>query len=149
MSARSLGLSLAAGLLALAAFAAPAGAADRVYTEGPVSMVSSLRTEPGMFDEYLKYLASTYKQAMEAEKKAGLILDYRVYVTTPRGPDDPDIYLVTTYKDMAALDGLNEKMDPIQQQIFGDLAQRSAKTVERGKMRTALGSQLIRRLDLK
>jgi hypothetical protein len=29
---------------------------------GPVPIVSFVRTEPGMFKEYLRYLASTYKK---------------------------------------------------------------------------------------
>jgi hypothetical protein len=133
----------------LALGATVASAADRPYTEGSVLNVSSIRTEPGMFDAYMNFLATTYKQNMEAQKAAGIILDYDVYVAVPRGPDDPDIYLVTTYKNMAALDGLAEKTDPIMQKLFGDMAQRSAATISRGKMRTALGSEQIRELKLK
>ena len=142
-------LKTATALLALLSLAGVVGAAERPYTEGTVSVVSSLRTEPGMFEEYMKYLAGTYKSIMEAYKAEGLIVDYRVYSVTPRGPQDPDIYLVTTYKNMAALDGLTARMDPVQQKFFGDLAQRGAKTAERGKLRTALGSQMLRKLDLK
>jgi hypothetical protein len=50
---------------------------------------------------------------------------------------------------MAALDGLAQKTDPIMQKLFGDMAQRSAATIARGKMRTAMGSELIRELKLK
>jgi len=135
--------------LALFAAAGVASAADRPYTEGAVLNVSSIRTEPGMFDSYMSYLATTYKQTMDAQKAAGIILDYSVYTVVPRGPDDPDIYLVTVYKNMAALDGLTEKLDPIQQKAFGDLSQRSAATIERGKMRTALGTEMIREIKLK
>jgi hypothetical protein len=111
--------------------------------------VSSIRTEPGMFDEYMTYLAGTYKKIMDEQKAAGVILDYTVYTTVPRGPDDPDIYLVTVYKNMAALDGLRDKMDPVQQKLLGDQAQRSAGMIARGAMRTLVGSQLIRALELK
>ena len=41
----------------------------------------------------MKYLATTYKQLMEEQKKAGIILDYAVYSTRPHGPSDPNIYL--------------------------------------------------------
>ena len=149
MNIRKLILSVVGGALALLSLSGHAVAADRPYTEGPVSIVSSIRTEPGMFDEYMKYLAGTYKQLMEEQKKAGVILDYRVYSVTPRGPEDPDLYLVTVYKDMASLDGLTEKLDPVQQKYFGDLSQRSAATVERGKLRSAVGSQTLRKLELK
>jgi hypothetical protein len=128
---------------------ASATAADRPCTEGPVSNVSSLRTEPGMFDEYMKYLAGTYKQLMEEQKKAGIILDYAVYSVVPQRPGDPDIYLVTTYKNMAALDGLADRTDAIQQKLIGDLEQRNAAMIARGKMRTLIGSQLMRKLEFK
>ena len=108
-----------------------AALANRPYTAGAVVNVGSLRTEPGQFEAYKAYLAGPYKKMMEEQKAAGIILDYKVYVTTPRSPDDPDIYLLTVYKNMTALDGLNERTDPIQQKMFGDLAQRGAATVER------------------
>ena len=121
MNIRKHTLGMFGAALALFAAVGVAAAADRPYTEGAVLNVSSIRTEPGMFDSYMSYLATTYKQTMDAQKAAGVILDYSVYTTVPRGPDDPDIYLVTVYKNMAALDGLIEKTDPIQQKAFGDL----------------------------
>lgn len=147
MQSRAL-CALLAGL-SLVAMSGVATAAERSYTEGPVVNVSSIRTEPGMFDEYMTYLAGPYKQMMEAQKAAGIILDYKVYAVTPRGPDDPDIYLLTTFKNMAAFDGLQDRVEPIQQKMFGDMAQRSARTVERGKMRSLVGSQQLRKLELK
>ena len=142
-------LGALAGIFAFGVLANVASAADRAYTEGSVLNVSSIRTEPGMFDECTKYLAGTYKQLMEEQKKAGIILDYAVYSTVPRGLGDPDIYLVTTYKNMAALDGLVDRTDAIQQKLIGDMAQRSAATIARGKMRTLGGSELLRQLILK
>jgi hypothetical protein len=147
MNFRKHALALFGAMLALCA--SVASAADRPYTEGAVVNVSSIRTEPGMFDAYMNFLATTYKQNMEAQKAAGIILDYSVHMAVPRGPDDPDIYLVTVYKNMAALDGLAEKTDPIMQKLFGDMSQRSAATIARGKMRTALGSERLRELKLK
>ena len=144
---RLLGALLAGlSMFAVAEFAATA---DRPYTERAVVNVGSLQTEPGQFEAYMAYLAGPYKKMMEEQKAAGIILDYKVYVTTPRSPDDPDIYLLTVYKNMAALDGLNERTDPIQQKMFGDLAQRGAATAERGKMRTVIGGLQMRKLELK
>jgi hypothetical protein len=142
-------LGALAGIFAFGVLANVASGADRAYTEGSVLNVSSIRTEPGMFDAYMTYLAGTYKQLMEEQKKAGIILDYAVYSVVPQKPGDPDIYLVTTYKNMAALDGLADRTDAIQQKLIGDMAQRSAAMVARGKLRTLGGSQLIRQLILK
>ena len=63
-------LGALAGLLAFAALTGIATAADRPYTEGAVVNVSAVRTEPGMFQEYMKYLAGPYKQMMEEQKKS-------------------------------------------------------------------------------
>jgi hypothetical protein len=124
-------------------------AADRPYSEGHVITVTGARTEPGQFLNYMTYLQTTYKQVMEEQKKAGILVSYNIYTTTPRGPGDADVYLVQVYKNMAALDGLNERTDAISERLFGDQARQSAATVERGKMRTILGTQMMREAVLK
>jgi hypothetical protein len=68
---------------------------------------------------------------------------------TPRKPGDPDLYLVTVYKNMAALDGLDDRTDAIQEKIYGTPAEQDAKTIERGKLRTLVGSEYVRELILK
>jgi L-rhamnose mutarotase len=143
-------LGAVTGILAFASLTGGiAAAADRPYTEGSVVNVAAVRTEPGMFEEYMKYLAGPYKQVMEEQKKAGIIVDYAIYAADPRSPHDPDLYLVTVYKNMAALDDLNAKTDGIAEKIVGTLEQQSAATVQRGKLRTLLGNEYIRELNLK
>ena len=113
MSLKTRALGALAGLLLSFVAVGVAGAADRPYSEGTVSESASIRTEPGKFDDYVAWLAGPWKQMMEAQKAAGIIVDYAVYSTTPRSPNDPDLYLVTVYKNMAALDDLAAKSDPI------------------------------------
>jgi hypothetical protein len=149
MKLQKAALGLVAGTIAFLGMAGTSLAADRAYVEGPVTIVSAIRTEPGMFETYLKYLQSTYKPMMDDAKKAGHVLDWAVYETTPGGPDEPNLYLTITYKNMAALDGLDDKMDSIQEKYFGDQAKRDAAMIDRGKMRTQLGSEMIRELELK
>jgi L-rhamnose mutarotase len=149
MKLKSRALGALAGMVAFAALSVPAVAQDRPYTEGPVSVVSSIRTEPGMYEAYMRYLHTTYKPMMEEAKKAGVILDYSIYNRSPRGPDEPNMYLVVTYKNMAAMDGLTDKMDPIQQKYIGDPAKRDAAAIERTKMRKQLGTEMIREMELK
>jgi L-rhamnose mutarotase len=147
LKTRALG-ALAGLLLSFLAFGV-AGAADRPYSEGTVQNVASIRTEPGRFDDYVAWLAGPWKQLMEAQKAAGIIVDYAVYAATPRSPQDADLYLVTVYKNMAALDDLDAKSDPIAEKIEGNLAAQNKAAIERGKMRTVLGSELIREIKLK
>jgi hypothetical protein len=122
---------------------------SKSYTEGTVSEVTSVRTKPGMFDAYMKWLDTTGKQLREDEKKTGLIVDYAVYAVMPRSPQDPDVYLVVTYKNMAALDGLDDRVEPILKKIWDSRDAENKAAVDRESLREILGSQLIRRLNLK
>jgi hypothetical protein len=149
MKFKTRALGALAGLFLSLLAVGTALAIDRPYTEGSVLEVSSIKTQDGMFDAYMTWLDGPYKQFMEAEMAAGLILGYNVYVATPRAPDDPDLYLVIVYKNMAALDDLNAKSDGMAEKIFGNQQKASADTVSRGKLRTVLGSELIRELKLK
>jgi hypothetical protein len=122
---------------------------SKSYTEGPVSEVTSIRTKPGMFDAYMKWMDTTGKQLREDEKKAGLIVDYAVYATRPRSPGDPDIYVVITYKNMAALDGLEDRVEPLMRKIWSTREAANKANVDRESLREILGSQIIRQLNLK
>jgi len=149
MKIRICALGALAGVLSFVALMATAQAADRPYSEGTVSVVSSIRTEPGQYENYMKYLATTYKQLMEEQKKAGIIVDWSVFTARSRTPDDPNVYLVTTYKNLAAMDGLQDRTEAIQEKFIGNQEARDAAMVARGKMRTALGSEVIRRVEFK
>ena len=149
MKLKTRALGALAGLFILTTVSSVTLAADRPYKEGPVTIVSSLRTLPGQHDAYLRYLATTYRTNMEAAKKAGIVLDYRAYETTPRTPDEPNIYLTVTYANMAAMDGLDDRMEPIMQSSFGDDAARSKAAIDREKMRRPLGQEMIREVVFK
>jgi hypothetical protein len=122
---------------------------SKSYTEGPVSEVTSIRTKPGMFDAYMKWMDTTGKQLREEEKKAGLIVDYAVYATRPRSPGDPDIYVVITYKNLAAMDGFEDRVEPITKKIWSTRDAANKAAVDRESLREILGSQIIRQLNLK
>jgi len=137
-------------VLLLSSIMGLAGAQERRYSEGPVVAVTSVKVMDGQFENYMKFLDGTYKASMEGAKKAGLILDYGVYNASPRTPQDADLYLVVTYPNMATLDGMDEKMDPIQASVTKmDLAQRDEASGKRTVMRTILGTELLRELKLK
>lgn len=143
------GLHVLMGVLALTGLAQVAAAADRPYTEGPVSTITSIRTVDGMFDEYMAWLAGPWKQLMEAQKQAGIITGYHVFLTFPRTPDEPDLYLEVTYKNLAAMDNLDARLDPISEKLMGSQQKQRSEQMARGKMRTVIGDEMIRELVLK
>lgn len=144
-------LLLAVALVALGGFTqrSYAQSSDLSYTEGPVVTVSYIRTEPGRFDDYMAYLAGNYKHLMDEQKKAGIILDYGIYSAEQRNEHDPDLMLTVTYANMAALDNLDDKTRAILAKVWGSRQASNAASIDRGKMRTEVGGQLLRKLILK
>jgi hypothetical protein len=122
---------------------------DRPYSDGPVVDVSFIRTKPGKFDEYLKWIDTTWKQTNEEAKKAGIVVTYKVFTVEPRSPSDPDLILSITYPNMATFDGINDKMDAIAEKVEGSVEKSNQNEIDRGSLRDVLGSELIRELVLK
>jgi len=120
----------------------------KVYKEGYVTSVTFVRTKPGKFDDYMKFLDTAYKANMEAQKKAGLIVGYNVYNATPRSPHDPDLILTVTFPNMAALDKTDE-FEAVMAKVVGPASVQNKGAVDRESIREILGSELDRELILK
>jgi hypothetical protein len=140
----------AAALLGLSSFSATVAFADgKDWSDGPVINVASIRTVDGHFDDYMHWLATGFKKLSESAKKAGLITGYRVIIVEPRGPNDPDVLLVTEYKNWAALDNLGSKFDKLLAETEGSVDNANQSERDRGKIRTVLGSRTEQEAILK
>jgi len=142
-------LAAAAAALSFAALGSGVHADGRNYNDGPVVNVTAIRTVDGHFNDYMQWLATTFKKQQEAAKKAGLVLSYDVLLAQPHNPQEPDIYLVIRYKNWAALDGLGGKLDAISTQIEGSVEKADQSTAARAKLRTILGSETLQIAELK
>jgi hypothetical protein len=138
-----------AAFAGLACMSVSAYADDHAYTEGPVVNVARIRTLDGHFDDYVKWLDTTWKQEQEAAKKAGYLISYEALMIEPRGPDDADVLLMVTYKNWAALDGAIAKGDAIAKQVEGSVAAANQSEADRTKIRRVLGSSTMQILNLK
>jgi hypothetical protein len=121
---------------------------ERAYSEGPVTDVAYIRIEYGRFEEYIDWLNSTWKPTMKAMKKAGLIIDYKIFSAAPRSPDQPNIIRMITYQNMAALDKGIE-LEAVAKKVIGSTEVQNKARVARNEYRKLLGSELIRELILK
>ena len=121
---------------------------ERQYIEGTVTLVANVEVEYGHFEEYIDWLNSTWKPTMEATKKAGLILDYKVFKLTPKSPGLPNVILWITYKNMAGLDKGAEEEEVAKKVICSTECQNKAR-VSRNAYRKVLGYELMRELLLK
>lgn len=124
-------------------------AEDRPYTEGPVTRISYIKVKAGMFDAYMKWIATDRKALMEEYKKAGLIVGWKVYAAEARSPSEADLILSVTYKNWAALDNLADKQEPISGRLQGSSDKQNQMAIGREQMREVLGVSTIQELVIK
>jgi len=121
----------------------------RQYTDGPVTEVDYIHVEYGHFEEYIDWLNSTWKPTMEATKKAGLIIDYKVFGLTPKSLDQPNIILWITYKNAAAALDKGVELEDVAKKVIGSTEFQNKARVGRNDYRKVLGNEYIRELILK
>ena len=138
-------MCLAASSLALAARAQDV----RHYSEGPVTEVDYIQVEYGHFEEYIDWLNSTWKPTMEAFKKAGLIIDYKVLKLTPKAPDQPNISLCITFKNGAAALDKGVELEEVAKKVIGSTEVQNKARVGRNEYRKVLGTEYVREIILK
>ena len=125
------------------------GGSSAPYIEGPVWALTMIKTKTGLSDEYLKQITGTVKPVYDEEKKQKIILDYKILEGDAMGAHDFDILIMVQYPNMAALDGLRDKMDPIVEKVMGSEEQRRDTAVKRLDIREILGTKTMREITLK
>ena len=140
-------------VLIVAGFAAlfmPALFAQENYTEGPVWRVSLVRVKPTHLDEYLTSMRQVSKGFIEEEKRQGLIVDYKIFLKeTKTSQQDWDVCIAVEYKNHAALDGLDSKMEAIRDKVLGGKQQAHQLGEKREEIREIISDELMQEIYLK
>ncbi len=119
------------------------------YTEGPVWQITMVKTKPGMGDDYLKALAKIFKTTNDEAKRQGIITDYKILIGESATQQDYDMLLMVQVPNMAALDGLRDKLDPIDAKMVGSEDQQRQMAVKRLEIREIMGDKTMREITLK
>lgn len=129
--------------------------AQENFTVNSVRVVSFYRTNPGQFDNYIKYLRANFLPQQEEAKKQGLVVDYYILFNQPTDKDDWDVAVGYVYKNFGdALDynqGDEDKMRKISENHFKTSDQEKVRemTAKRFEMRTYLGTKTFSEVKLK
>jgi hypothetical protein len=145
----SIKISKAVAALALVVLGTTAWAQSSSYTPATVWNFSSIQVEPGQFENYLDFLAKTWKKSNEFGIKEGYVVSYHVLqVNNPRN-GEPDLILAIESKDyMSTAEQLAFQK---KWEAFMATDTRKADTAggERKVMRKILGSMELQELKLK
>lgn len=136
--------ALALGMSLCGALAAQGQTAERVYDNGPVWVISYIETKPGMFDDYMAYLSTKWRDVNEADKRAGYVLDYKVLSLADTRDHEADVMLMIEYKNMAAFDRPLAESEATSAKVFGSVVKSNQAFASRESMRTNRGNVIAR-----
>jgi len=143
-------IRFAVAALCLALMSVVSAVAQDQYTEGGVTRVTLVEILPGRFNAFMEDLKTNIKPIWEAEKKAGLIEDYNIFLNmTKANPDDWDIGFGLSYKNLAALDGLSQKVLDLRMKQYGDKSKEQQVIDKRVQNARVVTSVLTREITLK
>ncbi len=143
---------LAGASLMIAATMLLPGAAmaeDSNYKPGSVWVSSRIHVLPGQFENYMDYLAGSWKRINEFGRKEGVVLSYHILrVNNPR-KDEANLILLIENKDYlptAKQEALRVKLNEF---LAQDDRKQDAASAARGPMRELWGSTEFQELILK
>ena len=143
-------LQIAVGVACLCLLTVSISAAQDQYTEGSVERVTLVRILPGHGNAWWDDVKTNLQPLWNAEKASGLIESYQVFLNqTKANPDDWDVGIAITYKDMAALDGLGMKILDLRMKQFGDKSKEQKVIDKRVENAQTVASYLIRNVSVK
>jgi hypothetical protein len=143
-------VTLAAAAAAMVGACAAGLAQDaRPYDQGPVWDFTMVLTKPGHFDDYMKFLDTTWKAEEEAMKAKGDVLDYKVFNVVDPRDGEADLVLGVEYKNMAVFDTSLDEQDALTKKLFGSMPAASKADMDRESIRTLKGDVMTRELVLK
>jgi hypothetical protein len=140
----------ASALLATSLAVIPAARAQVPYTEGTVQRIVHIHINAGHAPAFYADFKANSIPLFEAEKSAGLIVSYRCFLNqTANSTEDWDFGYAIVYQNMAALDGIADKIYPLRMQHYGDAAAEQKVLDKRSENAHLVSSFLIRDIALR
>ena len=118
-------------------------AQERTYKDGSAWTVSFVQIKNGQGVDYLNSLKTTWEAVQDEAIKQGLIVSYKIFEGTASNPDDWQIMLMVEYKNMASMEGNEDKWDAIQKKVVGNEEDQKKLREIRMNMRTMYGTKLL------
>lgn len=144
-------LLLAAALAAGVAMsgALPASAQESVYTPGTYMTVQGIFIEDGQFENYMDYIAATYRRNQDFARQRGWITGYRILQNVNRRGDEPHLYLLVEMPRMATPQEEVERDRAMEQFMNQTARQATAASGQRVTMRRLGSNLLLQELNLR
>ena len=142
-------LIIGTATMVAAALIAPVLAQESSYKPGSVWESTRIKVLPGQFENYMDYLASTWKKNQEFAKAEGIVLNYHVLTVNNRRQDEPHLILIVEYKDYQTTAQQEAFSKKINAMMAMDDRKQATASGARVAMREQIGSTEYQELILK
>lgn len=142
--------SLAVAVMCLSMLVVSVATAQVPTKEGNVERVVLLHVNSGHFDAFWADMKKNVLPIFDAEKSSGLIVDYQWFTNqTTSSPDDWNVGYSIVFKNMAALDGLADKVYDLRMKHYGDQSAEQKVVDKRVDNAHVVNSLLIREVTIR
>ncbi len=122
---------------------------ERVYKNGDYWEVSSIKVADGQWLNYAKHLSKQWRDSMEFAKSKGWIKGYKVVVNQYPREDEPDLYLITMFEEMATKAQEDERYKAYMEWSKASMAEMQKGSGERVAMRHLGSNSLLREVTFR
>lgn len=139
-------------IVAAAAFGAAATVSaqvvERVWDDGTVWTIGKVDIKPGQYNAYMKYFKEVTIPRLEYGRRSGDIVSWKVMsVMNPRH-GEPDVLVLTEFKNMAAFDRGPAFGEEMSRKLAGSLQARQAQQVQLRELAEPMGSVMAREVRI-
>jgi hypothetical protein len=128
------------------AFAVPVAGQERAARLGPLWNISMIDVHDGHSEAYLRWLNDVWRGNQAFAKQQGWLLDYHILWNFDNRDGEPDLYLITTYKDEPTV-AESERRDAIMlRRMQTTPTGADQQSASRGTMRRQMGSMTLREM---
>ena len=102
--------------------------------------------EDGQYENYMDWLMKTWESNQAFAKSQGWILDYHILDNVNARDGEPDLILITSFKDFPSVEEIDRRNAIINERMKQDDHSADAASGQRTKMRRQMGSVLYREI---
>ena len=122
---------------------------QRAYELGPLWEISMIDVEDGQFENYMDFLSGQWRANQAYAKQQGWLLDYYILGNENRRPGEPDLYLITRYRDHPSAAEIERRDQIMLRRMQTDARTAEQQSGQRVVMRKQMGSMLLRELPFR
>lgn len=149
MTKKFLALLTPLAILTAASASAPAFSQASSYIPGEYWDTTLIDVTDGQEETYMDWLAGEWRRNQEFAKSKGWISEYHILTNLYPRPGEPDIYIVTKFKQMYSADEQRAQQKEYEAFMKKDARRMTDESGKRGSFRKVVGGQLFQELLLK